>query len=105
MSVVGADATVVVAESNVVMVEVVVAGVSVVEVLVGVVSTDIELSTSIATTSEGDEPHEATTNNIEKAKLGAMNRERRGFTAKDYAGEPQECELNPFRGANGMSDG
>ena len=94
-------ATVVVVDVDVVVVVLVVVGGTV------LFETDIatELSTSMATTSAGEEPHDTTTNNIEKAKLGAINRERRGFTAKDYAGPQQECEPNPFSGANGMSDG
>lgn len=75
-----------------------------VEVSAGVVSTEIELSTSIATTSEGEEPHEVTTNNIEKAKLEAMNRESRGFTAQDYARLQYERKSNAFLSANGMRD-
>jgi len=79
--------------------------VSAVDVLPVVVSIAIELSTSIATTSEGDEPHDATTNNIERARPGAIICERRGFTRRDYAGVQLEFEPNPFIDANGMSDG
>jgi hypothetical protein len=75
-----------------------------VEVSAGAVSIGTELSTSIATTSEGDEPHDATTNNIEKAMLGATTRERNGFTERDYARLQYEPRPNAFSSANGMSD-
>jgi hypothetical protein len=48
-----------------------------------VVSIATELSISIATTSDGDEPHDEATNNIEMPRLGPINRERCGFTAKE----------------------
>ena len=79
--------------------------VSAVDVLPVVVSIAIELSTSIATTSEGDEPHDATTNNIERAIPGAIICERRGFTRRDYAGVQLENETNTFIDVNGISDG
>ena len=83
---------------------VVVACVVIVEVSAGVVSADNELSTSIATTSEGDEPHDATTNNIEKVRHGATTRERNGFTERDYSRLQYESQLSAFSCANGMSD-
>jgi hypothetical protein len=52
-------------------------------VLPVVVSIATELSISIATTSDGDEPHDEATNNIEMPRLGPINRERCGFTAKE----------------------
>ena len=79
--------------------------VSAVDELPVVVSIAIELSTSIATTSEGDEPHDATTNNIERARPGAIICERRWFTRRDYAGEQLEYETNTFIDLNGISDG
>ena len=79
--------------------------VSAVDVLPVVVWIAIELSTSIATTSEGEEPHDATTNSIERARPGAIIREKRGSTRRDYAGVQLEFEPNPFIDANGMSDG
>ena len=79
--------------------------VSAVDALPVVVSIVIELSTSIATTSEGDEPHDATTNNIERARPGAIICERRGFTRRDYAGLQLEYETNTFIDVNGISDG
>ena len=79
--------------------------VSAVDELPVVVSIAIELSTSIATTSEGEEPHDATTNNIERARPGAIICERRWFTRRDYAGVQLKFEPNPFIAANGMSDG
>ena len=51
--------------------------------LSAVVSTDIELSTSIATTSDGDDPHEATTKSMETVKPGRRNFDRRDSTTKD----------------------
>ena len=48
-----------------------------------VFSTDIELSTSIATTSDGDDPHEATTKSMETAKPGRSNFDRWDSTARD----------------------
>ena len=57
--------------------------VSAVDVLPVVVSIATELSISIATTSDGDEPHDEATNNIEMPRLGPINRERCGFTAKE----------------------
>ena len=51
--------------------------------LLAVVSTDIELSTSIATTSDGDDPHEATTKSMETVKPGRRNFDRRDSTTKD----------------------
>ena len=79
--------------------------VSAVDVLPVVVSIASELSTSIATTSEGDEPHDATTNNIERAIPGAIICERRWFTRRDYAGAQLENETNTFIDVNGISDG
>ena len=79
--------------------------VSAVDELPVVVSIAIELSTSIATTSEGDEPHDATTNNIERARPGAIICERRWFTRRDYAGVQLEYETNTFIDLNGISDG
>ena len=79
--------------------------VSAVDELPVVVSIAIELSTSIATTSEGDEPHDATTNNIERARPGAIICERRCFTRRDYAGVQLEYETNTFIDLNGISDG
>ena len=91
--------------ASVVVVAVRVDSVSVVEALPMVVSIAIELSTSIATTSEGEEPHDATTNNIERAIPGAIICERRGFTIRDYAGVQLENETNTFIDVNGISDG
>jgi hypothetical protein len=48
-----------------------------------VVSIATELSISMATTSDGDEPHDEATKNIEMPRLGPINRERCGFTAKE----------------------
>ena len=79
--------------------------VSAVNELPVVVSIASELSTSIATTSEGEEPHDATTNNIERARPGAIICERRGFTRRDYAGLQLEYETNTFIDVNGISDG
>jgi hypothetical protein len=79
--------------------------VSAVDELPVVVSIASELSTSIATTSEGDEPHDATTNNIERAIPGAIICERRGFTRRDYAGLQLEYETNTFIDVNGICDG
>ena len=79
--------------------------VSAVDVLPVVVSIAIELSTSIATTSEGEEPHDATTNNIERARPGAIICERRWFTRRDYARVQLEYETNTFIDLNGISDG
>ena len=45
----------------------------VVDEVTSVLSTEIELSTSIATTSDGDDPHDARTKNIEVARLGPSN--------------------------------
>jgi hypothetical protein len=67
----------------VVVVAVRVDSVSVVEVLPMVVSIATELSISMATTSDGDEPHDEATKNIEMPRLGPINRERCGFTAKE----------------------
>ena len=69
--------------ASVVVVAVRVDSVSVVEALPMVVSIATELSISIATTSDGDEPHDEATNNIEMPRLGPINRERCGFTAKE----------------------
>jgi hypothetical protein len=69
--------------ASVVVVAVRVDSVSVVEVLPMVVSIATELSISMATTSDGDEPHDEATKNIEMPRLGPINRERCGFTAKE----------------------
>jgi len=69
--------------ASVVVVAARVDSVSVVEALPMVVSIATELSISIATTSDGDEPHDEATNNIEMPRLGPINRERCGFTAKE----------------------
>jgi hypothetical protein len=69
--------------ASVVVVAARVDSVSVVEALPMVVSIATELSISIATTSDGDEPHDEATNNIEMPRLGPINRERCRFTAKE----------------------
>ena len=51
--------------------------------MISVVSTDIKLSTSIATTFDGDDPHEATTKSMETAKPGRSNLDRWASTARD----------------------